>query len=323
MRKRILYRVGIGLLIAICLITVVPATAFAAVVLKQGVQSDEVYELQGRLKHLGYYSGDLTTTFGPRTQTAVRRFQAAFGLQIDGIAGDVTMAELRKATPKWLQIFTLKRGSTGARVKDLQSKLKLLDYYRGNLDGIYGSQMERAVSDFQYRYKLPTVDGVAGPATLDKIRAAYAKVQGNAPSTPVTEPPSPSQPESTTISKTSYNMSPNDLKLLSQAVYSEARGEPYIGQVAIAAVILNRTHSDQFPNTISGVIFQPGAFTAVADGQFWLTPNESAKKAVMDALGGWDPTGHALYYFNPDTATAKWIWSRPQIKKIGKHIFCK
>lgn len=122
--------------------------------------------------------------------------------------------------------------------------------------------------------------------------------------------------------KSSGGFSANDIKLMSNAVYGEARGEPYIGQVAVAAVILNRVHSDKFPNTVSGVIFQPGAFTAVADGQIWLTPNEQAKKAVMDAINGMDPTEGCLYYFNPKTATSPWIWSRPQRKKIGQHIFC-
>ena len=110
---------------------------------------------------------------------------------------------------------------------------------------------------------------------------------------------------------------------MANAVYGESRGEPYTGQVAVAAVILNRVESASFPNTISGVIFEPGAFTAVSDGQIWLTPNERAKQAVLDAMNGWDPSGNAEYYFNPDTATSAWIWSRPQIKKIGKHIFCK
>ncbi len=117
--------------------------------------------------------------------------------------------------------------------------------------------------------------------------------------------------------------SQNDIQLMANAVYGESRGEPYLGQVAVAAVILNRVTSASFPNTVSGVIFEPRAFTAVADGQIYLTPNETAKKAVLDAINGWDPTGNALYYFNPDTATSKWIWTRPQIKKIGKHIFCK
>jgi N-acetylmuramoyl-L-alanine amidase len=118
-------------------------------------------------------------------------------------------------------------------------------------------------------------------------------------------------------------ISANDLKLMANAVYGEARGEPYLGQVAIAAVILNRVESPSFPDTPAAVIFEPGAFTAVADGQIWLTPNEKAKKAVRDSLSGWDPTGGCLYYFNPATATSKWIWSRPQVKRIGKHIFCR
>ena len=113
-----------------------------------------------------------------------------------------------------------------------------------------------------------------------------------------------------------------DIQIMANAVYGEARGEPYEGQVAVAAVILNRLESPEFPDTISEIIFQPRAFTVVADGQIWLTPNERAKEAVLDAINGWDPTENALYYFNPKTATSSWIWSRPQIKQIGEHIFC-
>lgn len=115
----------------------------------------------------------------------------------------------------------------------------------------------------------------------------------------------------------------NDIRLLAQAVYGEARGEPYEGQVAIAAVILNRLNSPLFPNSVAGVIFEPLAFTAVADGQIYMQPNETAREAVLDAINGWDPSEEALYYFNPDTATSPWIWGRPQIKRIGKHIFCE
>ena len=127
----------------------------------------------------------------------------------------------------------------------------------------------------------------------------------------------------TSTSSTSSVSNTNDLTLLARAVYAEARGEVYTGQVAVAAVILNRVKSSSFPNTISGVIYQPGAFTCVSDGQINLTPNETAKKAAQDALNGWDPTSGALYYFNPKTATSKWIWSRPEIITIGRHRFCK
>ncbi|MFC0472918.1 cell wall hydrolase [Halalkalibacter kiskunsagensis] len=116
--------------------------------------------------------------------------------------------------------------------------------------------------------------------------------------------------------------SDNDIQIMAQAVYGEARGEPYVGQVAVAAVVINRINSPTFPNTASGVIFEPRAFTAVADGQINLQPDETARRAVLDAINGQDPTGNALYYFNPDTATSGWIWTRPQIKRIGKHIFC-
>jgi N-acetylmuramoyl-L-alanine amidase len=125
------------------------------------------------------------------------------------------------------------------------------------------------------------------------------------------------------VGKYSGKYSANDIQLLANAIYGEARGEPYIGQVAIGAVILNRVASPKFPNSIPGVIFQPGAFTAVSDGQIWLTPNATAKKAAMDAINGWDPVSGCLYYFNPATATSGWIWNRPQVKRIGKHIFCR
>ncbi|MFF0826832.1 cell wall hydrolase [Brevibacillus sp. NPDC003359] len=136
----------------------------------------------------------------------------------------------------------------------------------------------------------------------------------------------PAAKKQTAKTKASFHpsrISDNDLKIMANAVYGEARGEPFEGQVAVAAVILNRVKSPSFPDTPSAVIFEPRAFTAVADGQIWLTPNESSTKAVKNALNGWDPTGGCTYYFNPDTATSGWIWSRPQVKKIGKHIFCR
>ncbi|OYD09740.1 spore cortex-lytic enzyme prepeptide [Paludifilum halophilum] len=124
------------------------------------------------------------------------------------------------------------------------------------------------------------------------------------------------------VEKSSGSLSKNDIQLMANAVHGEARGEPYTGQVAIAAVILNRLEAGKFPDSTSGIIYEPGAFTAVSDGQINLSPDEQAKKAVMDAVNGQDPAAGAIYYFNPDTATSDWIWSRPQIKRIGKHIFC-
>ena len=127
------------------------------------------------------------------------------------------------------------------------------------------------------------------------------------------------------IVQAATNNNTSDVQLIARAINGEARGEPYEGQVAVGAVILNRVKSSKFPNTIAGVIYQSGAFTAVSDGQINvpIASNSTVVKAAQDALNGWDPTGGAIYYFNPNTATNKWIWSRPQIKKIGNHIFCK
>lgn len=124
-------------------------------------------------------------------------------------------------------------------------------------------------------------------------------------------------------SSSSSSSNSSDINLLSRIIYSESRGEPYAGQVAVGAVVLNRVKSSSFPNSIAGVIYQSGAFDAVSDGQINLTPNSTAKKAAQDALNGWDPSYGSIYYFNPSTATNKWIWSRPMTVIIGKHRFCK
>ena len=201
----------------------------------------------------------------------------------------------------------LKVGSRGGDVYELQGRLKYLGFYHGKIDGQYGWQTLKAVRWFQSEFGLK-VDGIVGP----KTKLALWKATKNW---------TPDMTASTTASSAG-GFSWNDQVLMAQAVYGEARGEPYEGQVAVAAVIINRVESPLFPNTVAGVIFQPGAFTAVADGQFYLSPDETAFKAVRDAINGWDPVHNALYYFNPDTATSAWIWTRPQIKKIGKHIFC-
>lgn len=204
----------------------------------------------------------------------------------------------------------LQRGSTGEDVIELQSRLKYNGFYTSEVDGVFGWNTYWAVRNFQDKFGLP-IDGVVGA----KTKAAIVKA------TMYDKPGTSGNNNSATTVPNGYSQ--NDIQLMSNAVYGESRGEEYTGQVAVAAVILNRVQSESFPNTIAGVIYEPGAFTAVADGQINLTPNATAKKAVLDAINGWDPSGEALYYFNPDTATSSWIWSRPQIKKIGKHIFCK
>lgn len=182
--------------------------------------------------------------------------------------------------------------ATQSENKQIQQKLKDLGYYKGSVDGILGSQSIQAIKNFQRDYGL-TVDGVVGKNTLK----ALGLTSGSA----------------------SYSSS--DLYLLAKCIHAEARGEPYVGQVAVGAVILNRVKSAEFPNTISGVIYQPWAFTAVHDGQINLEPNQSAYDAAKDAMNGWDPSYGCLYYYNPVTATSKWIWSRKTVVTIGKHVF--
>lgn len=213
--------------------------------------------------------------------------------------------------------WDIKYGAKGQDVRELQGRLQYLGYYHGKIDGDFGSQTLAAVKWFQSEFGLK-VDGIAGPKTKTKLwEATKAWVPGANTGGGTTQTGS-----SSVTPHNHLGLSENDIRIMANAVYGEARGEPYIGQVAVAAVILNRLKSEQFPNTVHGVIFQPGAFTAVADGQIWLTPDETARKAVLDAINGWDPTGGCLYYFNPATATSKWIWTRPQVKTIGKHIFC-
>ena len=185
-----------------------------------------------------------------------------------------------------------RKGSSGQAVSQIQTKLQSRGYYSGAIDGIYGSKTTAAVRQFQQASGL-TVDGIAGPATLAKLGISSAGAGRT-----------------------------NDVNLLARLISAEARGEPYVGQVAVGAVVLNRIEHPAFPNTLSGVIYQSGAFTCITDGQFDKPVADSAYKAAQDAINGWDPTGGAIYYFNPATATSSWIWSRPLIVTIGKHRFC-
>ena len=190
-------------------------------------------------------------------------------------------------------------GSRGNEVRNIQQRLKEWDYYKGSVDGIYGTKTRSAVINFQKKHNI-TADGICGPKTLELIGLPT----GNDPGS----------------SNNSYSSS--DYQLLARLISAEARGEPYLGQVAVGAVVLNRIEHPSFPNSISGVIYQKNAFTCINDGQFDKAVADSAYKAARDALNGLDPSGGAIYYFNPSTATSSWIWSRPVIKTIGRHKFC-
>ncbi|WP_422657237.1 spore cortex-lytic enzyme [Paenibacillus sp. EC2-1] len=228
---------------------------------------------------------------------------------------------IQEAVPTFSQAI-LKFGSTGDDVYELQGRLKFLGFYHGKIDSVFGSKTRSSVKWFQSEFGMK-VDGIVGPKVKLKLYNATKNWRPTEPKTQTgNKTNSGKKQESNLSSANNLGLSDNDLKIMANAVYGEARGEPFEGQVAVAAVILNRVKSPSFPNTPSGVIFQPRAFTAVADGQIWLEPNETAKKAVLQAVNGWDPSGGCLYYFNPKTATSSWIWSRPQVKTIGQHIFC-
>lgn len=193
-------------------------------------------------------------------------------------------------------------GSRGETVKQIQQRLIRWGYMSGTADGVYGVKTWNGVRSFQSKNGLK-VDGIVGKATLQKlgINTVYGATQASA----------------------STNSYEKNVRLLASAIYGESRGEPYEGQVAVGAVIMNRTRHASFPNSIAGVIYQPGAFDAVKDGQINLTPDKSALNAARDALNGWDPSDGCIYYWNPATAKSKWIWSIPIYKTIGKHVFGK
>lgn len=195
-----------------------------------------------------------------------------------------------------------KKGSSGATVTEIQTRLKAWGYYTGSVDGTYGSQTEKAVRYFQQSNGL-SVDGQAGPETLAALGLPAGSGSGGG-------------------SGSSGGGNSGDVDLLARLISAESRGEPYEGQVAVGAVVLNRVNHASFPNSISEVIYQSGAFSCLYDGQFDQPVAESSYRAARDALNGWDPSNGAIYYFNPATATSSWIWSRPTIVTIGKHMFC-
>lgn len=197
-----------------------------------------------------------------------------------------------------------RQGDSGSAVTTIQTKLKRWGYFDGPVDGIYGSKTIKAVRSFQRKNGL-TADGVAGPATLKALGMEQT-----------------SQNSGSSQTGSSGGNASGDVALLAKVISAEARGEPYDGQVAVGAVILNRIAHPSFPNTLAGVVYEPGAFTCMVDGQIDQPIASSAYQAARDALNGADPSGGAIYYFNPVTATSAWIWSRPLLTVIGKHRFC-
>lgn len=196
---------------------------------------------------------------------------------------------------------SLRLGSSGEEVKTLQTKLKRWGYYSGSIDGVFGAETKKAVISFQKKNGL-TADGIVGNATKKALGMSVSSSSSSASSTTNTD---------------------GNLYLLARLVYGEARGEPYKGQVAVAAVVLNRVKSSQFPNSVSGVIYQSGAFSVVSDGQINLTPDETAIKAARDAMNGYDPTNGCLFYYNPKKTTNQWMLSKSVLLTIGNHSFFK
>lgn len=259
--------------------------AFSPQVIQRGATGDDVIELQARLQYIGYYTGQVDGVFGWSTYWAVRNFQHDFGLKVDGLVGDEMKAKLLETT--WFD-----KAYVHGKIE------------RGEKWGFHGKTGQGPPPG-------SPPPGQRDPGVKQEIKPPLPKNQTGQTGQVVKSVNIPD------------GFSENDLNLMANAVYGEARGEPYEGQVAIAAVILNRVKNANFPNTVAGVIFEPLAFTAVADGQIWLEPDETAKRAVMDAINGWDPTGGLLYYYNPATATSQWMFNREVVLRIGNHVFVR
>ncbi len=261
-----------------------------------GARGQDVSDLQNKLKQWGYYKGSVDGVYGANTYSAVVRFQRKNGLKSDGVVG--------RQTKNAMGISDGQRAKYSKDVESAQRKLKQWGYYTGGVDGIYGSKTNNAVVRFQRKNGLKA-DGIIGPATRQALGITAVNASKN-------------------YSSSSKGVSRNeDIRLLAMAINGEARGEPYTGQVAVGAVILNRVRNPSFPNSLAGVIYQPLAFEAVDTGELYKPINDSANKAARDAMNGWDPTGGAIYFFNPATATSKWIWQLNPTLRIGRHVFAK
>lgn len=286
-------------LLAGTFVTLYFSNAFSAdaAIVNSGSNTADIKVVQQKLKNWGYYTGTVDGIYGSKTIAAVKKFQSYNSLTADGIAGTRTLAKMGITVGLTVSSATISSSSNSADIHILQQRLKDLGYYTSSVDGVYGSGTTAAAKRFQSANGL-TADGIAGPRTLTKL--GITAVSGSS----------------------SSGSGSSNTYLLAKCIYAEARGEPYIGKVAVGAVILNRVASPDFPNTIAGVIYQPGAFTAVSDGQINLSPDSESLRAAQDAMNGWDPSLGSMFYYNPAVATSKWIYSRRVLVKIGKHVFC-
>ena len=310
MQKKFGLRIAALFIVNIALICAIRGfSASAAVSYKKGDSGSEIVKIQEALKSTGYYSGVADGVFGSATQTAVKNFQKARGLTADGVVGTKTLEALgikglaagsdNLSTKGRVVHNTMREGSSGDEVKLLQRALNEAGYYMGVLDGQFGAGTKAAVKSFQSAKGL-TADGVAGAKTLRalgfKVEEAPSVVAGNRQA---------------------------QINLLARLINGEARGEPYNGQVAVGAVVLNRMKHPSFPNTMEGVIYQPNAFTCVKDGQFDKSIYSSCYRAAEDALNGVDPSGGAVFFFNPNATRDKYLHSLRNITvTIGSHRFC-
>ncbi len=243
-------------------------------------------------------------------QSSTHNPESSFGISSDD-GSDSGLTSMSILDFDSVSVAVLRQGASGNEVKEVQRRLKLWGYYKGSVDGKFGAGTKAAVVAFQKKNGL-TADGVVGKST-------YKALGMTGSYNILAEQSNKNQQSGQTGAVNGFSSS--DVYLLARTIYAEGRGEPYVGQVAIGAVILNRIRSSEFPNTIAGVVYQKHAFTAVSDGQINLTPNDTAMKAARDAINGWDPTGGAIYYYNPAVATSSWIFDRQTVTVIGKHVF--
>lgn len=280
-RKKIIYFFVAIIIVMIFNMTIVHAYPFGSRTLRPGNVGSDVKELQVKLTQWGYFPGHPDGIYGGSTKEAIRKFQKDQRLKVDGIAGWETIKRLKQIK---FTTYYVKPGETLSTIAEKFNTTVWKIKINNNL-----------VTDVLYvgeKLKIPQ----SGPKRYSTYR-----------SNPVT--------------RYRINVNDEELDLLARAVYSEARGESYKGQVAVAAVVINRVQHPRFPNNVKAAIFEPWAFTAVHDGQFWLQPDQEAYKAARDALKGWDPSGGATFYYNPAKVTSNWIYSRPIITKIGNHYF--